>query len=75
MVASQAALAGAVGYGIGLGLCAIGGELLIRADMPFRLMWYTPLVVGSVIVAICIMAALISGRKVLQTDAAIVFKA
>lgn len=75
MVASQAALAGAVGYGVGLGLCAIGGEMLVRAGMPFRLTATTPVIVGIVIVAICVIAALISGRKVLTTDAAIVFKA
>jgi putative ABC transport system permease protein len=43
MVFAQAGLCGLLGTGLGLGLCAIIGQLAIMAGYPFRMMWFTPL--------------------------------
>ena len=47
MILGQAGLCALLGAGIGLGLCAIVGQIAAaEADYPFRMMWFTPLFGG-----------------------------
>lgn len=43
MIFIQAGISSLSGTGIGVGLCAIVGELIAVLDYPFRMMWFTPL--------------------------------
>lgn len=73
MVFVQAAGVALLGTGIGIGACALAGELAAAADYPFRLLWFAPLlgVIGVLIVAFT--AAAISVRPVLRLAPARVF--
>jgi putative ABC transport system permease protein len=73
MILIQALAAGLLGYGLGVGAAAFFGKL-VGSSLAFRLSY--PLLGGSAlaIVSICIIAALLSMRKVLRLEPAIVFK-
>jgi putative ABC transport system permease protein len=73
MVFVQAGLCGVLGSGLGLGLCAIVGEAAVAAGYPFRMMWFTPLLGGAVVVLVGVVAATISARTVLKLEPALVF--
>jgi putative ABC transport system permease protein len=75
MVMLQAALAGAVGYGIGLGIAGIGGFFLGDGDLAFRMTWQVPVFGLVSIVLCCIIAGTLSILRVLRIEPAIVFKA
>jgi putative ABC transport system permease protein len=44
IVCVQAGFCALVGTGLGLGMCAIAGHLATSQGLPFRMMWFTPLV-------------------------------
>lgn len=73
MVVLQAAVCALVGSGIGLGLCGIAGEFVVRLGFPFRMLWFTPLagVIGVLLVGVA--AAALSLRPVLKLQPAVVF--
>lgn len=73
MVFAQAGLCGLLGTGLGLGLCAIIGELAIMAGYPFRMMWFTPLLGAVTVVLISVVAATLSVRPVLKLEPSLVF--
>ncbi|MGH9205595.1 MAG: FtsX-like permease family protein, partial [Acidimicrobiales bacterium] len=74
MIFAQAGLCALLGTGLGLGLCAIIGQIVAEAaEYPFRMMWFTPLVGGVMVVLVSIVAAAISARPVLKLEPAIVF--
>lgn len=74
MVMLQALLAGAVGYGIGLGFAGVGGLFLGDGGLAFRMTWQIP-VFGAVSIGICCLAAgLLSVMRVFRIEPAIVFK-
>jgi putative ABC transport system permease protein len=74
MVFMQSGLCAILGTGLGLGLCAIAGQLAIAfADRSFRMMWFTPLFGGGMVFLVSIVAAAISARRVLKLEPAIVF--
>jgi len=55
MVFAQTGLCAILGTGLGLGLCATIGELLAQtADFPFRMMWFTPLLGGGMVVLVSV---------------------
>jgi putative ABC transport system permease protein len=55
-------------------LCAIVGRIaLVEADYPFRMMWFTPILGGLMVMLVSVVAALISARPVLKLEPAIVF--
>ena len=75
MVVAQSLSVGAVGYGIGLGFAAfVGHTFLSRSTlsftMPWQLMVFTALAIGVV----CVISAVLSVRRVMVVDPAIVFK-
>jgi putative ABC transport system permease protein len=73
MIFVQAGLCALIGTGLGLGLCAIIGQIAAGADYPFRMMWFTPLVGGMMVLVVSIVAAGISARPVLKLEPAMVF--
>ena len=73
MVFAQAGLCALLGTGLGLGLCSVIGELAIMAGYPFRMMWYTPLLGGAMVLVISIVAAMLSARPVLKMQPMLVF--
>jgi len=73
MVFVQTGLCALLGTGFGLGLCVAIGELLAQtAEFPFRMMWFTPLLGGGMVVLVSVIAAAISARPVLKLEPAIV---
>ena len=73
MIFVQAGLCAVLGTGLGLGLCAIIGQMAVDAGYPFRMMWFTPLIGGAMVVLVGIVAAAISIRPVLKLEPAVVF--
>ena len=73
MIFAQAGLCALLGTGLGLGLCAIIGQIAVEADYPFRMMWFTPLIGGSMVLLVGLVAAGISARPVLKLEPAMVF--
>ena len=73
MLFAQAELCGLVGTGLGLGLCGIAGQLAATAEYPFRMLWFTPLLGGGMVVLVCVVAAALSARPVLKLQPFIVF--
>lgn len=73
MILIQAGICSLIGTGIGLGVSAIVGEVVIRLGFPFRMMWFTPLIgiIGVLIVSLT--AAAISIRPVLKLSPGLVF--
>jgi len=74
MIFMQSGLCALLGTGLGLGLCAIVGQLAIAEfDYPFRMMWFTPVVGGLMVLLVSIVAAAISARPVLKLEPGVVF--
>lgn len=73
MIFTQSGVSALLGSGIGIGICAIIGELVSITGFPFRMMWFTPVfgVLGVMIVSLT--AAAISVRPVLKLEPGIVF--
>ena len=74
MIFVQSSVCALIGTGLGLGLCVIVGRIaLVEADYPFRMMWFTPILGGLMVMLVSVVAALISARPVLKLEPAIVF--
>lgn len=73
MVLVQAAVCALLGTGIGLGVCGLAGEVVIKLGFPFRMMWFTPLVGILGVLLVSIAAAAISVRPVVKLQPAVVF--
>jgi putative ABC transport system permease protein len=76
MVLMQAAVVGAIGYGIGMGLCALFFEATanVTALRGFILPWQVVAGTGVAMLLIMIIASLASIRRVMVLDPAIVFR-
>lgn len=75
MISLQAAEVGAVGYGLGIGAAsAWGGILSGRTQIAFQFPWQLLLVSAAAVMVICVGAAVISIRKVIKLEPAIVFR-
>lgn len=74
MVVSQSLFAGAVGFGLGIGVCAIIGTLLAQGGFPFRILPITPIAVGTLSLTVTTIAAMLSAWAVLRIEPAMVFK-
>ena len=74
MILMQSSLCALLGTGLGLGLCAIIGRIaVVEADYPFRMMWFTPVLGGVMVMLVSVVAAAISARPVLKLEPGIVF--
>ena len=75
MVLAQAVQVGVVGYGLGVGLAALFG-LAVRGGMrlSFFMPWQVLAITAAAVFLIVLLASLLSIRKVLVVDPAIVFR-
>jgi len=73
MILVQAGLCASIGTGLGLGICAIIGQIAIEANYPFRMMWFTPIIGGMMVLLVSVVAAGISVRPVLRLEPTMVF--
>jgi len=49
MVFTQAGACALLGTGLGIDLCGIASRLAVMAGFPFRMMWFTPLLGGVMV--------------------------
>jgi putative ABC transport system permease protein len=73
MIFTQVFLGVVIGTGVGVGLCAIIGELIKGDTYPFRMMWFAPVVGFLGVLIVSITAGIISTRPVIKLEPAIVF--
>jgi len=74
MILLQSTMVGCIGYGLGVGLASMFGFLTRNTELAFYLPWQLLVVSAAAIVLICVAASLLSIRKVIQLEPAIVFK-
>lgn len=74
MIVLQALIVGGIGYGLGVGAATGFGYLTKGSELAFRMPWQILAITACAITVICIFAALISIRKVMKLEPAIVFK-
>lgn len=75
MISLQAAMVGAIGYGLGIGAAsAWGGFLSGRTQIAFNLPWPLLLISAVAVLLICVGAAAVSIRKVMKLEPAMVFR-
>jgi len=74
MILLQSLLAGSIGYGIGVGLASAFGLLTRNTELAFRMPWWVLTASAGAVLFICMLSALLSIRKVVKLEPAIVFK-
>lgn len=74
MIILQAMIVGSIGYGIGVGAATLFGYMVKGTELAFRLPWQILAITGLAMAFICILSAVISIRKVMKLEPAIVFK-
>jgi putative ABC transport system permease protein len=74
MILLQSFVVGLVGYGLGVGAAATIGYFTGDTELAFRLPMWLLGFTGVVVLIICALASLISMRKVIKLEPAIVFK-
>ena len=75
MILLQALVVGSIGYGLGVGLAALFGKLTTSADrLAFFMPWQVLLVTGVAVMLITVLSSLLSIRRVLVLEPAIVFR-
>jgi putative ABC transport system permease protein len=73
MIFFQAGVCSFLGTGIGIGLCALIGRIVVQVGYPFRMMWFTPVFGVFGVLLISVIAAVISVRPVIKLDPGVVF--
>jgi putative ABC transport system permease protein len=74
MILLQAVIVGVIGYGLGVGAASLFGYLSRSSELAFFMPWQLLAVTGVAITLICVASSLISIRKVIGLEPAIVFK-
>jgi putative ABC transport system permease protein len=74
MILLQALVVGCIGYGLGVGAASLFGYLLRETELAFGLPWQLLAISAAAVTIICVFSALISIRKVMSLEPAIVFK-
>lgn len=74
MILLQAVLVGSLGYGLGVGMTALFGFAMRNTILAFKFPWQLLVFSGAGVSLICVFAALVSIRKVILLEPAIVFK-
>jgi putative ABC transport system permease protein len=74
MIMLQAVIVGVIGYGLGVGLASLFGALSKNTELAFLMPWQLLVVTALAVTIICVFASLISIRKVIALEPAIVFK-
>lgn len=73
MIFTQAGACALLGTGLGIGLCGIASRLAVAAGYPFRMLWFTPVLGGLMVLLISVAAAALSARPVLKLEPVVVF--
>ncbi|HYO08313.1 MAG TPA: ABC transporter permease [Tepidisphaeraceae bacterium] len=74
MILIQAVVVGVIGYGLGVGAASLFGHLTRNSELAFLLPWQLLVASAVAITLICIASSLVSIRKVVKLEPAIVFK-
>jgi putative ABC transport system permease protein len=75
MILLQAFVVGLIGYGLGVGLAALFGELNRNNEtLAFFMPWQVLALTGGAVFIIGILASLLSVRRVLVLEPAVVFR-
>ncbi len=74
MILLQAALVGSIGYGLGVGVASTLGALSGSTELSFLLTWQLLLASAIAVMLICAVSAVLSMRKVIRLEPAIVFQ-
>lgn len=74
MILLQALLVGSIGYGLGVGLASLFGYVLRHTELAFRMPWRLLGLSAAAVLLICMGAALVSMRKVMCLEPAVVFR-
>jgi putative ABC transport system permease protein len=74
MVMLQALLVGFVGYGLGVGVASFTRTISRNSELAFLFPWQLLVISASAVTLICLISAVLSIRKVMTLEPAIVFK-
>jgi len=74
MILVQALVVGLLGFGLGVGAAALFGFLMSDSELAFRLIPEILFLAAGAISLIVVLSALVSIRKVMKLEPAIVFK-
>ena len=76
LIVLQALIVAAIGYAIGLGLCALFFEVTLQqtATRGITLLWQNAVGVAAVVFVVVILSSLLSIRKVVRLEPAVVFQ-
>jgi putative ABC transport system permease protein len=74
MILLQSVVVGLLGYGLGVGIAAGIGQLAGKTELSFLLPWQLLVVTGVAVMTICMLASLLSIKRVMKLEPAIVFK-
>lgn len=74
MVIVQALTVGAIGFGLGVGAASLFGAMIPQESLAFNLRWELLAITGVAVLSICVLAAVISVRRVVKLEPAVVFK-
>ncbi len=74
MILVQAAVVGGIGYGLGVGAASLFQYIATGSELAFRLVWQILAISGAAVFLVCAISALLSARKLLKLEPAIVFK-
>jgi putative ABC transport system permease protein len=76
MILLQSLVVGPIGYSLGVGLAALFGKLFEKdPNVAFFMPWHVLVLTGAAVVIICLLSSLLSVRRVLVLEPAIVFRA
>jgi putative ABC transport system permease protein len=75
MVMAQALIAGSTGYGLGVGMVALWYSFAAGTNVRFLLIWQIPTITAVAVLLVCLVTALLSIRRVIKLEPAVVFKA
>ncbi len=74
MIMLQAAVVGLLGFGLGVGLAAVFGENIKGTEMAWYTPWQLMPITVAAVVLICILASILSVRRVVVLEPAVVFR-
>lgn len=74
MILLQALVVGLLGYGLGVGLAALFGENSKGTELAFYTPWQLLPISGGAVVLICLLSSILSVRRVIVLEPAVVFR-
>jgi putative ABC transport system permease protein len=74
MILLQAAVVGLLGYGLGVGLAALFGESTKGTELAFYTPWQLLPITAAAVILICFLSSILSVRRVVVLEPAVVFR-